>query len=99
MTAPEKATEFEHGLLQAWTMANGHLTRITQLLEGFQITTIVADPVGLTCALSASFEPDTKTRKIEVYSRVDGLPSEIYSSSMDSSTCIITKGNIFATDK
>jgi hypothetical protein len=85
--------------LQAWTINNGNLTKITQIAQGFMIVTIAVDPIGMSCTYENRLEPDANTGKTFVYSLVDNRPSEIDSRSVASYTCRVVKGNIFASDE
>jgi hypothetical protein len=84
--------------LLAWTLMGGKLTRVTQLIAGYRIWTIDINPALLTCSFSARDEPEENTgRHISQTARGTDVTVDQYL--VTRSSCHITKGNIFASNK
>ena len=100
MSGAERAVQLSQGgSLAAWTMKDGHLTKIVKLLAGFGITTISVDPTRLTCTATHVNQPDVQTNVIWLISPITNRPTLIRESRMDSSTCTAIRGNTFAADQ
>jgi len=85
--------------LYTWTMIDGHLTRIRQYTGGFGIITITIDPVKLSCTVAFRLEAAPNSNDIGDYGAVSGSLMEIHERKLDSYTCNVQRGNIFATDQ
>jgi hypothetical protein len=95
-TAEENA-RFKDRLL-AWTLMDGKLTRVTQLIAGYRIWVIDINSSQLSCAFSARDEAEENTRRhISQTSR--GIIVFVDQYLVTQSSCHVTKGNIFASDK
>jgi hypothetical protein len=96
----EKAATVRNGieLLQTWTLDEGHLTKITQQLEGYDIMKITVDHVGLTCTAESKIYSSSTTGRFRTYSAVNDKPVEIYARAYSSITCTVRKGNVFAAE-
>lgn len=100
ITHLEKTAAVRSGieLLQTWTLDEGHLTKITQQLEGYEIMTITVDRAGLTCTAEGKIYSSSTTGRFRAYSAVDDKPVEIYARAYSSITCTVRKGNVFAAE-
>ena len=78
----------------AWTMMNGHLTRINQLIHGYTVATIAIDPLRLTCTFDHQYQPDPQTGTM--VTNATGEPVQIESYKVTSYSCDVKKGNVFA---
>ena len=94
----DKAASATRQRMGAWTIEGGNLTRITQHIEGFIISTIVIDPGKTTCTAMATMQPDPVTHRF-MRQWLQGRVTEMVSMTLDSTTCTIKKGNIFANDQ
>ena len=96
----DRATSVSRQRMGAWTIEGGNLTRITHHIEGFIVSTISIDPSKSTCAATVTMQPDPVTHRFvrQMLSR-PGRVVEMISMTLDSSTCSIKRGNIFANDQ
>jgi hypothetical protein len=98
VTALNQATDLRLGLLRTWTMINGHLTSVAQIVKGYSLLTISVDPARLTCNVDFRDQPDAKTGKVEIYSN-NGARIWMVKRRMVSRTCTVKRGNIFGPEQ
>jgi hypothetical protein len=90
-----KARKIANGGMAASTIINDKLTIITKLIHGFNVLSISLSPSRGSCTLSAKLMPD-ETGKIQIIDPYTNLPTELISRTVQSYTCIVKQGNIFA---
>ena len=93
-SAIDKAVDLKSGMLMAWTMVDGHLTKIIKGLQGFAEYIIAIDPARMTCSIDMQAVPDPQTRK--VVTNLNGYPVLTEGIKVISYSCKVIKGNIFA---
>lgn len=81
-----------------WTMMNNRPTRVTQYTGGFWIINYEIDPKQMRCSLSARLERSPGSNAI-FENHSSGKLMEIYARQVDSFSCNVTRGNIFASDQ
>lgn len=94
VTGLDKAIDGRQGLT-TWTMMDGHLMRIAQVLEGFMTYKVVIDPTRLNCTFEADQHPDPRTGRLVILGN-DGRPWEVIKRTTTSVACAVQRGNIFA---
>jgi hypothetical protein len=103
VNTPDKAvsTTRSSGLvsMHGWTAEGGKLQLIAPLDEGFAVTSIVVDPVKMTCTYEYADRPDPKTGRVVTMHPTTGAPYQVMSRTPGSSTCSVRRGNIFASDQ
>jgi len=94
----DRATSASRQRMGAWRIEGGNLTRIPHHIEGFIISTIIIDPSKSTYTATATMQPDPVTHRF-MRQWLQGRVTEMTSMTVDSFTCTIQKGNIFAADQ
>jgi|SRR5580698_8851403 hypothetical protein len=97
-TQLDKAKTVSRDRMQAWTVEPGRLLRIVHEIEGTLVVTYVIDPSRTTCTVSYAPNPDPQTGRM-VAQTIGGVTVEIKAMSVDSATCVVRKGNVFASDQ
>lgn len=78
-----------------WSMADGHLTRVNKHAQGATYLVYVIDPVRLTCTFAERDRVDPQTG-FATRRMPNGTAVQIRSTDTLSSTCTVTRGNVFA---
>ena len=81
--------------MSASTIIDGKLTIITNLVRGSSVLSISISPSRDSCTFSAKLMPD-EAGKIQIIDPYTELPTELISRTVQSYTCMIKQGNIFA---
>lgn len=90
-----KARQSGRGTMSASTIIDGKLTIITSLVRGSNVLSISISSSRDSCSFSAKLMPD-EAGKIQIIDPYTELPTELLSRTVQSYTCMIKQGNIFA---
>jgi hypothetical protein len=97
-TGIDKAKSLTRQRMQAWTFEPGRLLRIQKNIEGVTVETYAIDPGKTTCTISYQLQPDPKTSRT-VTQLLNGATAEVRADNVSAATCVVRKGNIFASDQ
>ncbi|HML10886.1 MAG TPA: hypothetical protein VK432_08495 [Stellaceae bacterium] len=98
VTQADRAASLSRDRMKAWEIQGDRLTGILHVVEGFYVTTFQVDPSRTSCTIALSTQPDPSTGRL-VETRLNGRTAEVVSSSLSSYTCVVKKGNVFASDQ
>jgi hypothetical protein len=88
------------GSMITWTVSNGHLSMIYKEPEGFKIFTIAVDTAAMTCSVAIVYQADAVSgRLVQGDYGATCLRFEELSHDVDSTSCSVKRGNIFADDQ
>jgi hypothetical protein len=88
------------GSMVTWTFSNGHLSMIYKEPEGFKTFTVAVDPVAMTCSVAIVYQVDAVSgRLVQGDYGATCTRFEELSHDVDSTTCSVKRGNIFADDQ
>ena len=84
------------GYAVTWAMADGHLTQTSKYPQGSTDLVFAIDPAHMTCVFELRRHPDPRTGLITP--RTSAGTVQLRSIETLSSSCNVTRGNIFATE-
>jgi hypothetical protein len=91
------------GSRAVWTFIDGHLTRITKMIEGFRAETLLIDPVHMTCQFSSTLHADPQTKRVVGIKAVTidtTCTRNIFlGETVQSYKCTMRRGNVFSNDQ
>jgi hypothetical protein len=95
VTLGKAASRKDGVLLYTWAFVDGHLTQILQETKGIRVYTLEIQPAALTCRFFARDEPDKVTGEFIVPSPNGPWQLEIQHREVETSSCVVQRGNIF----
>jgi len=98
VAALDSAKTVQRERMRAWTMQGNRLQEIVKPTEGFVVRTIDVDASRSSCSYNIAMQPDPSTGRVMVQ-RLNGHVAELAALTVESLTCTVKKGNIFATDQ
>jgi hypothetical protein len=94
-TELDKAKTVAQQVMLAWAVEPQRLLKIQKNVEGIMVETYAIDPSKTTCTISFQMQPDPKTGRT-VMQLMNGVWAEVRANDVSGATCVVRKGNIFA---